>query len=66
LAEIGESLLSSLLYPASVSPASSHSSASLPPPPQDSPIDLRVAKCRRLDYSWADVQERRDNLDSNR
>jgi len=60
-----EILLSSLLYPASVSPASSHSSASSPPP-QDSPIDLRVAKCRRLDYSWAAVQERRDSLDSNR
>jgi hypothetical protein len=53
--------------PAALSPASSFSShlssTPSPPPPQESPIDLRVLKCRRLDC-WA--QERRDSVESNR
>lgn len=38
------------------------SQQSSPPPPQDSPIDLRVVKCRRQEW----IMERRDSLDSNR
>jgi hypothetical protein len=55
----------SLLSPPASSPYSHVSSPTpspSPPPPQESPIDLRVVKCRRLD--WA--MERRDSLESNR
>ena len=74
----GHLLLSSLFYPAASSsflratasvgayPPSSESPSppptSSPPPPQESPIDLRVVKCRQLD--WA--MERRDSVESNR
>ena len=75
LAEIaasrGHLLLSSLFYPAASSsflrgtaPVGAYPSSvsPSPPPPQESPIDLRVVKCRQLD--WA--MERRDSVESNR